>query len=167
MRSTVRLGQVVKWPFLMAWSKVLLTGLKSVAWYHLFSSGFLLDDRALSAAGCWLIGGWLGLLVKLICLMPDVFDQLPYNTVSSSLTTLMWVVVKVATHPSLQSFPIDLRAPDCRWGNMWYVRATWVKRGYRFISALWVACMMLKSGRMTWGMFLIGCLFLHGVFTLM
>ena len=52
MRSTVRLGQVVKWPFLMAWSKVLLTGLKSVAWYHLGSSGFLLVVSALSDAGC-------------------------------------------------------------------------------------------------------------------
>ena len=64
------------------------------------------------------------------------------------------------------SLPIDIRSHDCRWGNMWAVQAAWVKRGFRLISALWVACMVLPSGRMTWGAFLIVCVLIHGVFTL-
>ena len=51
MRYTIRLVQLVKWPFLMARSKVLLIGLKSVAWYHLASSGLLLSVRALNDDG--------------------------------------------------------------------------------------------------------------------
>ena len=33
MSYTVRLGQVMKWMLLMAWSKVSFTGLKRDAWY--------------------------------------------------------------------------------------------------------------------------------------
>ena len=65
-----------------AWGKVLLTGMNSVEWYHLESSGFLLAARALSAAGCCLLDGWSGLLVRLNFHMPNVFDWLPSNTVS-------------------------------------------------------------------------------------
>ena len=39
-------------------------------------------------------------------------------------------------------------------------------RGFRLSSALCVACMMLPSGSMNWGPLLIGCLLLHGLFTL-
>ena len=53
MSFTFILGQVVKWPFLMAWSNVFFTGIKRAAWYHLASSGLLLATRALSAAGCF------------------------------------------------------------------------------------------------------------------
>ena len=52
MSSTVRLDQVVKWPFLMALSKVLFNGLKRDAWYHLAISGLLLSSRTLSAVDC-------------------------------------------------------------------------------------------------------------------
>ena len=45
MSYTVRLGQVVKWALLMAWSKVFLNGLKRAAWYDLASSGLLLAVR--------------------------------------------------------------------------------------------------------------------------
>ena len=88
MSYTFRLGHVVKWNFLMVCSKVSLTGLKSVAWYHLASSGLLLASRALGDAGCCLLGGRVGLLVRLTCHMPDVFDLLPSSTVSPSLTKL-------------------------------------------------------------------------------
>ena len=88
MRSTVRLGQVVKWPFLMAWSKVFLNGLKSVVWCHLASSGLLLSAIALSYDVCFFLGGWLGFLVRLTYHMPDVFYQLPFNIFLPSLTTL-------------------------------------------------------------------------------
>ena len=55
--STMRLVQVVKWTFLISWSKVLLTELKMAAWYNLASSVLILAARALSAAGCCLLGG--------------------------------------------------------------------------------------------------------------
>ena len=98
--------------------------------------------------------------------MPDVFEWLPYNIVSPSLTTLSLLAVKVAMYPSSHSCPIDMRSPDCRWGEMWDILDAWVKRGFIFISSLWVACMMLPSGRMIWGIFFVVFLFLHGVFTL-
>ena len=51
MSSNVRLGHVVKWPFIMDWSKVLFTGINRTMWYHLASSGLLPSDRSLSADG--------------------------------------------------------------------------------------------------------------------
>ena len=47
------------------------------------------------------------------------------------------------------------------------MRYDWVKRDVRLRSTVWVACMMLLSGRMTWVPLLIFCLLLHGVFTMM
>ena len=167
MSSTVRLGQVVKWPLLMDWSKVLFTGIKRAEWYHLASSGLILAVRALSDDGCFWIGGLVGILFRLICHMHDVVDLSTSSTIIPSLNTLRLVAVKVAMKSSLHSRPIDMRDPDCMWGKTWAVRAAWFKRGFRLISALWMACMMLLSGRMTWGPLLIGRLFLHGVFTLM
>ena len=60
-------------------------------------------------------------------------------------------MVKVNIQPSLHSYPIDSRAPDCRWGKTWAVQDAWVKRGFRLISSIWVSFMILPSGRMTWG----------------
>ena len=100
MRFTVRLGQVVKWKFLMSWNKVLLNRLKSGVWYHLARYGLILAARALSAAGCCWFGGWSELMVRLKCHMTDVFDRLTYNTVILSFTTLLWVAVDFAMKPS-------------------------------------------------------------------
>ena len=79
---------MLKWAFLMAWSKIFFNGLKRAAWYHLASSDFLLAARLLSAAGCFWIGGLVGLLVRLTCHMPHVDDLLLSSTISPSLTTL-------------------------------------------------------------------------------
>ena len=49
---------------------------------------------------------------------------------------------------------------------MWEMRSDWVKRGFRLRSSLWVACIVMSSGRMTWGPLLIFRFLLHGVFTL-
>ena len=84
MSYTVILGQVVKWRFLMAWSNVFLIKLNRAVWYHLARSGLLISARALSAAGCCLLGGWVGLLVRSTYHMPDVVDLLPSSTVSPS-----------------------------------------------------------------------------------
>ena len=88
MISTVRLVQVVKWLFLMAWSKIFFTGIKRAAWYHLANSRLIISSRVLSDAGCWWLGVLVGLLVRLTCHMPDVDDLFPYSTVSPSVTTL-------------------------------------------------------------------------------
>ena len=149
--STVRLGQVVKWLLLMTCSKVFFTGIKRAAWYHLDSSGFLIAARALSAASSWLLGGHVGLLISLTCQNHGVVDLFPYSTVSPSLTKLRWLAAKAAMHPSSHSWPIDMRAPYCRWWKIWDVYFAWVKRGFRLSSDLWVACMMMPPGRMTWG----------------
>ena len=88
MSSTVRLSQVAKWLFLMAWSKFFFTGIKKYAWYHLDIYGLLLAARALSAAGCFCLGGTVGLLVRLTCHITDVDDLLPSSTVSTYLNKL-------------------------------------------------------------------------------
>ena len=75
--------------------------------------------------------------------------------------------MKVVMQPSLHSCPIDTRDPTFRWGKVCNVLSDWVNTGFRLSSGLWVACMMLMSGSMTWGPCDIGCLLLHGVFTLM
>ena len=114
--STVMLVQVVKCPLLVAWSKVFFTGINRFTWYHLYIYGLILSARALSADGCWLLGGSMGLLVRLTCHMTDVVDLLPSSTVSPSLTTLSLVAVKVYMQPLLHSCPIGMGAPSCRWG---------------------------------------------------
>ena len=86
--STVRLGHVEKWPFLVACSKVLRTGLNIVEWYHFAIYVLLLAARALSAADCCCLGRWYGLLVRLTFYMPDVLGQVPYNTVRPYFTIL-------------------------------------------------------------------------------
>ena len=72
----------------MAWSKFLLTGLKSAVWHHLAISGLILVAMALSDAGCCLLGGCSRLLVCLKCHMHDVFDHFTSNNVRPYLTKL-------------------------------------------------------------------------------
>ena len=75
--------------------------------------------------------------------------------------------MKITMHSSLNSFPVNMIAPDCKWGKMCAVLYDWVKRGFRLSSVPCMACMMLPSGSMTWGLCVIVCLLLPGVFTLM
>ena len=62
--STVRLFHLEKWTFLIAWIKVLWTGLNSVAWYPYTSSVLVFASREFNGAGfSGLVGGlvfWLG-----------------------------------------------------------------------------------------------------------
>ena len=88
--------------------------------------------------------------------MPGVFYRVPSNTVRPSLTTLRLVVTKVAVHPSSNSFTIDTRELGCRWGKMCDFLAVGIRRGFRFRNTLWVACMSLLLGSITWGPFFIG-----------
>ena len=79
-RSTVSLGYVNKWTFLMDWRRVLRTVINSVAWYHSDRSGLVIDSSAYSSTGCGWLGQWYGFLVRLNCHMLDVFDRVPSNT---------------------------------------------------------------------------------------
>ena len=88
IRSTVRLGHVEKWNFLIYWRRVFTTGLNSVAWYHCTISGLILATGALSAPGCGWLGGWSELLVRLTCHMLDVFEWVHSNIVITPLTKL-------------------------------------------------------------------------------
>ena len=166
IRSTVRLGHVEKWPFLMAWRRILRLGIKNAAWYHCASSGLVLSDRPLSAAGHGWIDGWSGLLGRLTCHMPDMFDRVNSNTVRPYFTTLMWVALKVDVHMSSQSYYTKMRTPIWRWGKMCDVVAVGVRRGFRFRTSLWVTCMRPLLISITWGPFLISCLLIHEVLTI-
>ena len=85
---TVRLVRVVNYPFLMACRRFGRTGLNSVAWYHCTIYGLVLAARSLNASGCVWLGGWSWFMVRLNLNMPDVFDQVPYDTVRPSFKKL-------------------------------------------------------------------------------
>ena len=86
--STVRLVHMAKWPLLVAWSRFFRTGINSAAWYHCANSGLVISSRALSSFGLGGLGGWPGLLLRLTCHMPYLFELLPSNTVRSSFNML-------------------------------------------------------------------------------
>ena len=65
MSSTVRLGHVAKYPFLMACRRVCRRVPNSVAWYHCVISGFVIAVRSLSSSSIDHLGWVHGLLVRL------------------------------------------------------------------------------------------------------
>ena len=79
----------------------------------------------------------------------------------------MLVAVNVDLHSSSHSFPMEISAPDWRWGKMCAVLALVESKGIRCSYALWVACMRLPFGSITRGPCVVLTLFLQGVSTLM
>ena len=71
--STVRLGHVEKWTFLISRRRAFQTGLDSVEWYHYSGYVLVLDARALSAADRGWLSGWHGFLSRLTCHITDMF----------------------------------------------------------------------------------------------
>ena len=69
-------------------------------------------------------------------------------------------------HLSSCSYPIDTRAPDLRWGKMCDVLDLGVRRRFRFRTAVQVACTRMPLVSITQGQFVIVCLFINGVLTL-
>ena len=67
-----------------------------MAWYYCSSSVLVISIRALSTPGHVWLDGWSSFLSKLTCHMPDVFEQVPYNTGRPSFTILRWFPGKVA-----------------------------------------------------------------------
>ena len=76
------------------------------------------------------------------------------------------MALKFSIHPSFHSFPIEMGDPAWRWGNMFAVLDIGVRKGFRFSTYLWVSCIRLLPGSITWGKFVTGFLLLHGVLTL-
>ena len=62
---------------------------------------------------------------------------------------------------------MEISAPDWRWGKMCDIFSLVDSKGIRLSSDLWVACMILPSGRITCGPFEVFILLIHGVSTLM
>ena len=73
--------------------------------------------------------------------------RVTYRTTSNFLSTVMLVAFNVAVYPSSHSLPMDISAPDWRWGKMCAVLDLVDNKGLRLSSALWVACMRLPFGR--------------------
>ena len=77
--------------------------------------------------------------------MLDVTDWCTSTIVGPFFTTLMCVLANFAIHLFLQSYPMEIKEPDWRWGNMCDFIAVDIRRWFRFISYLWVARMRLPS----------------------
>ena len=105
--------------------------------------------------------------VILNCHMPASPLRVPSRTTSPCFCTVMVVAANVDVQPSSHSCPMDISAPDRRWGNMWAVFALVESKGIRCSYALWVACMRLPFGSITRGPCVVLTLFLQGVSTLM
>ena len=149
----------MKYPFLIAWMRVYLKGLNSVAWYHCASTGLFLSAINVFADWCVRVGP--------TCRMNDSPLWLTSSTTSPCLFTVISVSVNVAIQPSSNSFRMDISATDCRWGKMCAMLAPVDSKGVRLSSAFWVACMRLPYGSITCSLCEVFTLFLHGLSTLM
>ena len=89
MISTVILGHVEKWKFLMAWRNVLRTDKKSSTLYHCVNYGLVIFDRVLSSASLRELGGLSGMLFRLTCHTHYVFYWWPSSIVRMLFTKLM------------------------------------------------------------------------------
>ena len=68
--------------------------------------------------------------------MPAASLRVPSSTKSPCLFTFMVVAVNVAIQPSSHIYPMDISAPDWRWGNMSDVLALLDKKGLMLSSGL-------------------------------
>ena len=105
--------------------------------------------------------------VILTCQMSAYIFRFPSRTTSTCLCNVIVVEVNVLLHPSEHSFHMEIIAPDWRWGKFWDISPLVDSKGLMLSSALWVACIMLPSGRMTHSTYAVLALLLQGVYTLM
>ena len=61
--------------------------------------------------------------------------------------------MKVSVNPPSHSYPINMRDPDLRWGEMCAVLDVGVWRVFGIRTSIWVACMRLTLGSIAWGQF--------------
>ena len=81
--------------------------------------------------------------------MPSAPLRVPSRTTSTYLFTVTLVAVNLDVKTSSHRFPMEIIAPDRRWGKMCDVLALVDTKGIRLSPALWVACTRLTSGRIT------------------
>ena len=63
--------------------------------------------------------------------------------------------LKVSMHPELNIFPIEMRAPYWRWGEMCSVLDSGVGGVVMFSTSLCVSCVRLMEGSITWMSFVV------------
>ena len=161
----VKLIHVVKYPFLIAWIRVFLMGLKSVAWYHCVSSGLIIYGINVFADWCVVVVLGCG-VVSCTFHIPYPPLRVPYRTTYPFLFTVVVVSVNVTVQPSSHSLPMKISAPGWRWGKMCDFLALVDSKMIRFSSSVCVVCIRLPYGRITCGTCVVLNLLLKGVSTL-
>ena len=74
--------------------------------------------------------------VSLTCYMPASPLQLPSRSFSSCLCAFIMITVNVAVHTSSHSYPMEISAPDWRWGEMCDIFALVYSKGLMLSYAL-------------------------------
>ena len=74
--------------------------------------------------------------------------QWPSKTSFAYFTNFMYLAMNMDVHPSLHIWPVDMREPDWRWGEMLSVLYLVGSSGLRWNYDLWVSC--IPYGIRTW-----------------
>ena len=114
IRSIVKLVHVAKYPFLIAWLRVCLTVMNSVAWYYCARLGFFISTTKLFADWRVGVGIGCGVLDRCTCHIPATPLRFPYSINSPFFSTVIYLLVNVDVKTSSHSFPMDISAPDWR-----------------------------------------------------
>ena len=138
-----------------------------MVWYHCVRSGLVLS--AIMLFPDWRVGVGLGCGVVARCTyhIPATPLQVLSRTTYPFFSTIKCVAVNVAVQPSSHILPMEISAPDWRWGKMCDVLALVDNKGLRLISALWVAYIILPYGGITCSPWFVLTLFTQDVSTLM
>ena len=83
--------------------------------------------------------------------MPASPLRLLSRTIYPCLCTVIVVAVNVDVQPSSNSCPMEINAPNWRWGKIFAVFELVDNKGIRLSSDLWVSYMRITSGRITCG----------------
>ena len=85
IRSIAKLGHVANYPLLIAFMRVLLTGINSVVWYHYAISGLVVSDIKYFDNWCFDVGLGCRVVARCTCHMPDVTLWVSYRNNSTFL----------------------------------------------------------------------------------
>ena len=108
-----------------------------------------------------------GILPRCTCHMTAAPFWVPYRITSTFNSTVMCVAVNVDVQPSSNSCPMEINAPNWRWGKIFAVFELVDNKGIRLSSDLWVSYMRITSGRITCGPCCVLDLFKQDVSSLM
>ena len=126
--SIVKLVRAVKYPFLIAWMRVWLAALISVAWYHCDRSGFVLSAIKLFSDWHASVGIGCGVVARCTFHVPAAPWWVPSRINHCFFSTIMFMAVNMDVQPSSHSFPMYISAPYCRWGRCVLLFPLWITR---------------------------------------